>query len=295
MLILLAGEGQLACEHGILKADTAQTVLDAQQARALVTEQCELLLTQARAQADGIVDTARQQASELAQQSKAQVAQMVQQAKQSIDAAARRAHDEATQRAATEWHEKHAALANSAAEAVLAQEARLAAIVASSVEAIIATEPRSALYARALRQVQTLTRGATTLTLRVHPDDAEHARAGLRPASDDAVLSCEIVADPALSGGSCIFESELGVLDASLGTQLAALRAALGRAAQAAPETDGGHGAALAGEAHEDAAHDDEGDGHDEEHFDDEHDGEEHDEHDEHDDEHEDYDEDHPA
>lgn len=83
-----------------------------------------------------------------------------------------------------------------------------------------------------MRSVQSLSRSATALTLKVHPDDAAAAAEGVRAveALQTAGLSVDVVADPALPVGSCVFESDLGVVDASLETQLTALRQAMSRA-----------------------------------------------------------------
>ena len=43
-------------------------------------------------------------------------------------------------------------------------------------------------------------------------------------------LAVEVSVDPALSPGSCVFESEAGIIDASLQTQLDGLRGAMERA-----------------------------------------------------------------
>jgi type III secretion protein L len=230
MLIKLNGDGALGCEHGILKADAAQTLVEAQQAREEARRECEAARAQARAEAEQIVTTARESAQALLKEAQEHTEKLAQEARRSVDEAVQRAHEEALQTAVSQWHQQQAENAANAAKAAISLEARLAAIVTTAVESIIAARPRSALYERALRHVQSLTRGATTLTLRVHPDDQEHARQGLGPVKDNAVVPCEIVPDLGLARGSAIFESEFGVLDASLGTQLAALQAALKRA-----------------------------------------------------------------
>jgi type III secretion protein L len=74
------------------------------------------------------------------------------------------------------------------------------------------------------------------LTLRVSPDDAEAAREGLAGVAELQTLgtTVEVQVDASLAPGSCIFESDMGVVDASLSTQLDALRAAMARAVRKA-------------------------------------------------------------
>ena len=47
-------------------------------------------------------------------------------------------------------------------------------------------------------------------------------------------MTVEVQVDAALPVGSCIFESDMGVVDASLSTQLDALRSAMARAVRKA-------------------------------------------------------------
>ena len=64
-------------------------------------------------------------------------------------------------------------------------------------------------------------RGEQKVTVRVAPADEPTVRQALAAMTSSAFLT--IVADPRLTKDSCILESELGVIDASLATQLKAL------------------------------------------------------------------------
>ena len=225
MLILLKNDPTLACEHGNLKADASQAILDAQQLRDAMQSRCDALLADAQAQAEEILAAARIQADELLQQAAAQIEQAAVQAEQ----AEQEGFAAGERRAAQDWHARHAEQAEKVAQNAHGMHEKLADIVSSAVERIVTTEPRAALYQRALKNVQALTRGASSLTLRVCPDDAEQARASLE-GMEGGALSVQVAADPGLRPGSCIFESELGVLDASLELQLDALRQAMTRA-----------------------------------------------------------------
>ena len=71
------------------------------------------------------------------------------------------------------------------------------------------------------------------------PADHEQARIGLGglgglAGQAEAGLTVELKVDPGLKPGSCIFESDLGVLDASLQVQLEGLRGAMERAVRRA-------------------------------------------------------------
>jgi type III secretion protein L len=212
---------QMGTEDGVLRAADVQTLLSLDALRQQLHEQTGALIEAARAQAEAIVAEAEREARELRDGMAAQV-----------DAAVKAGFDEGRKRNAVEWHELQAKQALNKAQALRLMHEKLAGIVTSAVERIVHTEQRDALYQRALRNVQTLTRGATQLTLRVGAADLDAATNGIAQAREHAPdgIRLDVVIDANLKPGSCIFESELGILDASLETQLDALRGAMRRA-----------------------------------------------------------------
>ncbi len=212
---------QMGLEDGVLRAADVQTLLSVDAFRRELQQQQHALLDAAREEAAAIVQAAQHQAQALHDAMAAQV-----------DAAVRAGFDEGRKRNAHEWHELQAQQALHKSQALRRMHEKLAGIVTSAVERIVHTEQREGLYQRALRNVQALTRGATQLTLRVGPADLEAARQGVAEARLHAPegVQLEVAVDAGLKAGSCIFESELGILDASLETQLDALRAAMRRA-----------------------------------------------------------------
>lgn len=204
-------------------------------------------------QREAIVQGARDQAQALLTLAKQQVEQMLHSARAEAQRALEQGYEEGRRKAVLEWHDQQAGQAIDKAEALRRMHEKLAAIVTAAVERIVHTEERGALYQRALRSVQGLTRGASSLALRVNAVDFEHARAALGSLQSLGVhgLSVDVSVDPALKPGSCIFESEAGILDASLQTQLDGLRAAMDRAVRkAVADSDmpaGEHEASLTG------------------------------------------------
>lgn len=234
MLIRLNGNEGLAAEHGILRAGDVQVLLDAHQARLEAQAQCRALVAQAEEQARQHLAEAQQQVMQFMQQAQQQAQQMVQMAQQSIQDAVEQARVEGERRAAAEWHERHAQQLAAHAQAMAAMNDRLAGVVTMALERLVDAHPRAAFFDRALKQVQGLTRGASSLAVRVHPDDVETADAALARLRHAGTLQVEVSADPGLAPGGCVFESELGVLDASLDVQLDAMRSALERAVRVA-------------------------------------------------------------
>lgn len=226
MLIRLQAQGDApAAEHGILRADRVQQVVSLQQLQEELNEHSGAVIEAARQEALALLEQAREEAEAILATAQAQV-----------DEARQAGYDEGLRQAALDWHDRQATEAIDKNKAVQAMHAKLATIVTSAVERIVQAEERGALYQRALKNVQALTRGASSLTLRVGPDDFDQARDSIATLADLQAtgLSVEVKVDAALRPGSCIFESDLGVLDASLQTQLDGLRQAMERAVRRA-------------------------------------------------------------
>lgn len=222
MVIWLHGNaGGVGVEDGIVPAAAAGGMAELDALRRSMDEQREHVLDAARAQAHALLEQARQEAADLKEAARADA-----------ERARREAYDAGRRQAALEWHEQQTGSMIDKAQMLRNMHEKLATIVTAAVERIVHTEQREGLYQRALRSVQGLARGASTLALRVNAADYEHARAAIESlkALQTQGLHIEVNVDPALKPGGCVFESEVGILDASLQTQLEGLRAAMDRA-----------------------------------------------------------------
>jgi type III secretion protein L len=218
---LRGGTSPIGLEHGVLRAADVQALVSLQALRG------ELLREH-----DGVIAAARRQAAEIVEAAHREAQSIRSNEQERVEAAVRAGFEEGARRNAEEWHERQARNALARSDALRRMHETLAGIVTSAVERIVHTEQRESLYQRALRNVQALTRGVSQLTLRVGPADIDAARLGVAEARQMAPegVQLEVTVDPGLKPGSCIFESEHGILDASLETQLDALRAAMQRA-----------------------------------------------------------------
>jgi type III secretion protein L len=222
--------GRLGVEEGVVRAAEMELLESLEQLRRRAEEARAQLLQAAQAQADAVLAAAHEQAQEVGAQ-----------ARREAQALHRQAREDGLQQAMQEWRERQVDGAIDKSRAMREMHARLAEVVTHAVERIVHSEDRGALYQRALKNVQSLTRGASTLRLRVGTEDHAVASACLGALDARAAgLEIELVADASLRPGSCIFESDTGVLDASLQTQLDGLRGAMERAVQraAAEQTD---------------------------------------------------------
>lgn len=222
--------GSLGVEDGIVRAEDVQQFLALEECRRMLVDQQEQVLQAAREQAEALLAQAHEQAAVLLAASRSD------------------GYEEGHRRAVQEWQARQIGLAIDKGQALRALHKKLAGIVTGAVERIVHTESREALYLRALDNVDGLTEGATSLDLRVNPADYEEARNALAALPEPPHgVSMQVTSDDSLPPGSCVFESDLGVLDASLHTQLEGLRGAMDRAVRTAMADL--HAAPPAGEA----------------------------------------------
>jgi type III secretion protein L len=112
----------------------------------------------------------------------------------------------------------------------------LADIVFEAVSLLAKGIDREAFIARALEVLGASLRDASWARLRVHPAAVPAMQAALAEFDCETGLGtlARITADETLGEDGCVLESDVGTLDASLDTQLRAIRAAISEAAHTA-------------------------------------------------------------
>jgi type III secretion protein L len=107
-------------------------------------------------------------------------------------------------------------------------EGDLAQIVEDAVRKIIGLTPPDQVAVGLVKKALALTRDDRRVIVRVSPDDEPAVRRELRGSlAEGATSFLDVKADGRLSRGDCVLESDLGVVEASLETQLKNLSAAL--------------------------------------------------------------------
>ena len=186
-------------------------------------------------------------------------------AQHEYEQAATRGYRDGEQRALADWM---ARLADAGAEqrrAQLKMRERIASIVTVAVEQIVQVQQADQLFERALSTVDRIVEGATWLRVAVSPVDYDKAciafeRLSTRWRDLGRPFPLSVVADKRLAPGSCLCESDFGAIDASLATQMRAMRLAVSRALKQSASEMGDTGeAGEVGEADE-AAEADEAD-----------------------------------
>jgi type III secretion protein L len=227
------GPCTVGVEHGVVRGTEFAALTDLLEAAATLERTRDEWLIQAHAQIDAEQAQARTQADAWLEDARQQRETAH---AQGLDAG----YQQGLADAAQAWTHQVIDAATTTHESLRRQSDRLAHIVTLALERIIEQEDRTRLFERALRHVSRIVAELPMASLRVHPDELAAAKAAvatLSATSGEAPL-IEVVADATLTPGSCVFESDQGVIDAGLSAQLAALRRAMDRAARALASED---------------------------------------------------------
>lgn len=220
--------------HGdILPRETFGALVDVTMIHEQAAQEADAELAAAREEALRIVAAGREEADALLEAARVEFA-----------TAAQRGFDEGVAKGVADWL---ASVAHAGSEARATQEqmrGRMAEIVAVAVEQIVRSEGATALFERALAAVDRIVEGSTYLRVAVHPDDLDDARTAFDGLANrwrelGRPLPMTVVGDRRLARGSCLCESDLGLIDASVSTQLRTMRAAIARALKVSVQ-DGG-------------------------------------------------------
>jgi type III secretion protein L len=194
---------------------------------------------------EAILAAAREEAARLIAEGETRAAALVEAARLEREQAASEGYRQGEQEAIADWLARVAEAGDARAMMHARMRERLASVVSVAVEKIVAVEHRDLLFERALAEVDRIADGAAYLNVTVHPNDYAQAqlafeRLATRWRALGQAFPISVLADQRLEAGSCVAESDFGVVDASLETQLRAMRGAVSRALKRAAEDKAG-------------------------------------------------------
>jgi type III secretion protein L len=221
----LPGESaaRVGAASDVIPAEEFGALLTIEQAYARLKADQQEAIERAKEEASALIDTARESAQ-----------QILDEARREYETAAERGYREGEQRALSEWMERLAELADSERRMQVRMRERLAQIVTIGIERIVQVQHSDALFERALEVVDRIVEGAAYVRVVVSEVDHDKAciafeRLAARWREMGRPFPLTVIADRKLPPGSCICESDFGSIDASLATQLRAMRTAITR------------------------------------------------------------------
>lgn len=182
-----------------------------------------------------IIAAAQDRAMEIVAQAEDEARAVKEEARRALAEAEQRGYEAGKTQALSEWYARVAQQTSEQRAMHDMLRERMAELVVVAVEQIVRSEDRGALFARSATAIDRIAEGCTSLKVRVHPDDYEAAAREFGRFTDEMrqrgrMAPVTVMIDRALDQGACLCESDLGVVDASLATQLAAIREAVERA-----------------------------------------------------------------
>ncbi len=154
---------------------------------------------------------------------------MLKQTLNGYEQARQRGRRQGTAQAQAEWSGRLAAAAAARQVALRDLAPAMVDMVVDATAVVLRSANRRQLMAGALQAMDGLLKQARWARLRVHPSQAEMARTALGEfdAKQCGAGLVTVIADPTVQPEDCIFETDVGIADAGLGVQLAAIRSAL--------------------------------------------------------------------
>lgn len=189
----------------------------------------------ARADRDALLAAAKEAAARIVAAARAEAQALLDAAAREREGASERGFEEGMAQGLAQWFGRLSAASDDAQQIQMRMRQRMAEIVMAAVEQIVRSEKSDALFARAIEVVNRIIEGATYLRVAVHPDDHPAAQQAfdmlaVRWRELGRPLSVQVIPDKRLDLGSCICESDLGIVDASMATQLRTMHSAVERA-----------------------------------------------------------------
>jgi type III secretion protein L len=217
------GQGTVGVPDGLIRAVDFANLVSTEDALHSLGEQSRLLFEGAQATSEQMLSVAE-----------ARVAELVAAAEVIKREAASEGLRIGRNEAMDVWTKRSVDQARESRDMMERQKLRLRDIVSLCVERLIGETDRKALFARALKTIGKLVHEVPLLTLRVHESDLDAARAAVDELLLQAGPGCtiDVTAESGLEPGACLFESDLGVIDAGLAHQLQSVRRAVARATE---------------------------------------------------------------
>jgi type III secretion system HrpE/YscL family protein len=172
------------------------------------------------------------QAADILERARARDQLMLKQTLNGYEQARQRGRRQGLAQAEAQWAGRLAAAAAARQVALRDLAPVMVDLVVDAATLVLKNANRRQLMAAALQAVDGLLKQARWARLRVHPSQADAARETLGEfdARHSGAGLVTVIADPSLQTDDCIFETDAGIADASLGVQLSAIRSALEKA-----------------------------------------------------------------
>ncbi|MDR2372435.1 MAG: HrpE/YscL family type III secretion apparatus protein [Puniceicoccales bacterium] len=182
------------------------------------------LIDQANQNAEKIIQEANEKSQKILDEALDKRKQIFEEAKKYYANEAKRGYDDGYATGKEEMAKQLAELIVKSADNMKYLESSIAGLVVKALQRIIGEVDRRELIVNVVRQALKAVKNQQEAILKVSPQDSQSVRDKLKEILSDGIVDyLEVVADSRLKPGTCILETDLGVVDASLDVQLEAI------------------------------------------------------------------------
>lgn len=175
--------------------------------------------------ASGILKAAKDESKSTVDAANAEAERILEESKQAYEDERQRGYTEGLEQGKQEMAEEMMDLVAKSAENFNRFQENVIGIVTRAVRRVIGEINASDRIQKIVENALLIIRNEKQATLRVHPSQAAEVRKTVASFAkeNEGTGLIEVVADPRLTEDSCVLETEVGVIDASLETQLKAI------------------------------------------------------------------------
>ncbi|MDR2812375.1 MAG: HrpE/YscL family type III secretion apparatus protein [Puniceicoccales bacterium] len=182
------------------------------------------LIDKANQDAEKIIQEANGKSQKILDEAIDKREQIFEEAKKYYANEAKRGYDDGYATGKAEMAKQLAELVAKSADNVKYLESSIAGLVVKALQRIVGGVDRRELIVDIVRQALKAVKNQQEAILKVSPQDSQAVRDHLKEILSDGIVDyLEVVADSRLTPGTCILETDLGVIDASLDVQLEAI------------------------------------------------------------------------
>ncbi|MDR0418556.1 MAG: HrpE/YscL family type III secretion apparatus protein [Puniceicoccales bacterium] len=182
------------------------------------------LIDEANRNAEKIVQEANEKSQQILDEALDKREKIFEEAKKYYKSEAQRGYDDGYATGKTEMSKQLAELVVKSANNMKYLESSIAGLVVKALQRIIGEVDRRELIVDIVRQALKAVKNQNEAVLKVSPQDSQVVRDNLKKILSDGIVDyLEVVADSRLKPGTCILETDLGVVDASLDIQMEAI------------------------------------------------------------------------
>ncbi|MDE6432482.1 MAG: HrpE/YscL family type III secretion apparatus protein [Opitutales bacterium] len=195
------------------------------------TISAKAIVSEAEKEKESILNSADAESAKIIASAKEEAEKIVTDAKAVYESEKERGYADGMASGKTEMANQLMALATKNADSFAKMEKDVTDVVVRAIKKIIGDVDKNELITNVVKNALKMIRSQKQATLKVAPSEAAFLREKVTELMKDTpnLEFLDIVSDAHLNPGSCLLETDLGVIDASIDVQIAAIEKSIGR------------------------------------------------------------------